>query len=604
MATSFGFRALALAGALVLSLSTLATAGTSPSMGTPPASQEKLNRWGRSYLTDWHRRHPGQATLDGIHAFDTRLASYAPQSLEEERQALLSFQRQLAAIPASTLPPAARLDWRLAQDNLAWRLLELDELRPWLRNPMLYADEISNGLLWLTLYPTAPASQRLRAVVAREEQIPRLLREARQNLQNPPAGFVSTAMESFEGLRGFVERDLPEAFKGTGTPKLQRTFQASTAVATMAIKDFLEWMEQDLKPRAHGAFALGSVRYANLLRHKEGISLPLDRLEAIGSKELAAKEALFRELAKIMDDSSSPQKLWKTQRKNHPAPGELLPEVRLQVEALEQFVLDRKLLAVPQHRPLEVAPTPPFLKGTFASQYMVGPFETKAVPARYFITLPDPEWTEAQQEDHLSEYSRGALWATSAHEAYPGHYLQGLYLRRNRSPFRRGGLFASDALVEGWAHYCEELMVEQGFRASDPTFHLGQVKEALLRASRFLVSIRLHTKGMTLEEATRFFMDHALMSEGPARVEAERGAYEPTYLTYTYGKLELLRLREDLRAREGPAFSLSRFHERVLRQGQVPMWFLREALLETTPAVVEGGSAAFRLDMKQEKEKP
>jgi hypothetical protein len=555
----------------------------SPRKDEPSAAREHLERWGRSYLSDWHRRHPGLATLDGVHTYDDRLASYDALSLEQEHEALLKFQCELAAIPEATLPRVAKLDRRLAQDNLAWRFLEWNELQPWKSNPTLYAEEITNGLLWLTLYPTAPSARRLKAVVARENQIPRLLREARQNLQNPPAVFVSHAVESFEGLQGFVAQDLPEAFKRIRNPKLQRAFQSSTRAAASAIKAFLEWMDRDLKPRARGPFALGSARYASLLRHKEGISLPLDQLEAMGLKELAAKESRFRELARNLDPSRSPQELWKTQRLNHPSANELLPEVRQQVETLECFVLDRQLVAIPEHQPLQVASTPPFLPGTFASQYMVGPFESKAVPARFFVTLPNPTWSEVQREAHLAEYSRGALWSTSAHESYPGHYLQGLYLRLNHSPFRMGGVFAADAMVEGWAHYCEELMVEQGFHATDPTFELGQVKEALLRVARFLVSVRLHTKGMSLEEATQFFMDHAFMSEGPARTEAERGAYEPTYLSYTYGKLELQRIRETLRAKEGSAFSLSRFHERILRLGQVPMWFLREALLEEQP---------------------
>jgi len=578
-------RALAWAGVLGLLLTGPAAGSwqlgaTTPSAAPAPA---RLQAWGRRYLRAWHRRHPGQASLDGVHDFDGRLASFSPASLREERRELDRFQGELDAIPESGLPFDARLDRRLAQDNLAWRRLELDELQPWRRNPMLYADEISNGLLWLALFPSSPAPHRLRALVARERAIPRLLREARQNLSNPPAVFVRVARESFEGLQGFVGRDLPAAFEGVGDPGLRRDFQASTVQAGAALAEFLAWLDRDLAPRAKGDFALGAGRYARLLRTREGISLPLDQLEAMGERELAAKEARFRELARALDPKATPPDVWAAQRKDHPRPDELLPEARHQVEVLERFVREKGLAAIPPHQPLVVAPTPAFLPGTFASQYMAGPFEPKAVPARYFVTLPDPSWSPARTEEHLEEYSRRVLWNTSAHEAFPGHFLQGIYLNRIHSPFRAGGTFASDCMVEGWAHYCEQLMVEQGFMASDPRYELGQVKDALLRAARFIVSIRLHTGRMTLDGATHFFMDRALMAEGPARTEAERGTYEPTYLSYTYGKLELLRLREELRARQGAAFSLARFHEDLLRTGQVPPWFLRAALLKEEP---------------------
>ena len=546
-------------------------------------ADSRLARWGEQYAAAWYQAQPAKATLDGVHTYDGRLATYQPESLQAERRRLESFHQALDTIPEAGLTPSDRLDRQLALANLGWRRLNLDELRPWQTNPMVYTEEISNGLLWLAIYPTASAPKRLASLVDRERQVPRLLREARAYLQNPPLEFVEVARESVLGLVDLVGRDLPASFKGVGSPKLQREFRTSTARAKTALGAFLVWLDRDLQPRSKGSFALGPTRYASLLRLKEGITQPLAELEAMGQAELNAKETRFQELAKALGAKGSPLQVWETQRQNHPSAEGLLEEAHQQVERLERFVRDRDLMPIPDHQSLVVAPTPAALPGTFASQYMVGPFEATAVPARYFITLPDPTWSKALQEEHLAEYSRFGLWATSAHEAYPGHYLQGLYLRQAPSPFRAGDLFASDCLIEGWAHYCEQLMVEQGFLDSDPLFELAQVKESLLRVARYLVSIRLHTQGMSLEEATRFFMEHAYLGKAAARTEALRGTYEPTYLSYTYGKLELLRLRRDLQAKEGNAFSLTRFHERVLRTGQVPMWFLRASLLESQP---------------------
>ncbi len=573
-------RIVALAGVL---MGAIATAGAARTPSVMPPASARLEVWGQRYLKAWHRRHPSQATLDGVHDFDAHLPSYSRESLEAERRELDRFGTELEAITASDLPRAAQLNLRLAQDNVAWRRLELHEWRPWETNPMRYADDISNGLLWLALYPTDSAARRLQFIVARETEISRLLAEARQNLQDPPVVFLEVAREAFVGLQALVAEDLPKAFKGVGSPQLRRAFRASSAEATVALAAFIAWLDHDLRPRAKGGFALGAERLAKLLRHKEGITASLDELEAMGQKELAAKEARFRDLARVLDARLSAREVWEAQRTGHPSAERLLAVAREQVATLERFVRDQRLVTIPPHQPLVVRPTPAVLPGSFASQYMVGPFEVKALPGRYFITLPDPSWDAGRREDHLGEFSVLPLWSTSAHEGFPGHYLQGIYLRQIRSCFRISELFASDCLVEGWAHYCEQLMVEQGFLAADQRFELGQVRESLLRATRFLVALRLHAGRMTLEEATRFFMDHVFMAEGPALVEAQRGTYEPTYLSYTYGKLELLRLREDFRQKEGRGFSLARFHERVLKEGQVPMWLLRAALLEEQP---------------------
>ena len=567
--------------ALPCLLLSLGTALAAPPRETPDAA---LAAWARAYLADFHARHPGQASLDGDHAQDAHLAGFGPAARRAEAQALRVFARRLRALPEPGLGPTARLQRRLAEDSLAARRLELEEIRGWARNPLTYTEEIGNALLTPALYATAPAAVRLRSICAREAALPRLLAEARANLRDVPAPFARAGLEAVRGLEGFVGRDLPEAFRGVGSPVEQAAFRRTSARARKALKAFGDWLERQVLPGAPEAFALGPGPFMALLRHREGILPSREALLALGEAELARTSARFQALAAQLAPGRSPEAAWAEVRRDTPPAEALLPEARAQLAELRTFLAEKDLVPLPPHAPLEVAPTPAFMPGTFAAEYNVGPFEPVDAPARYYLTLPAPDWTPAQVAEHLTEFSRPALWITSAHEGYPGHYLQGVLLRGQRDPFRASGLFSSTAFVEGWAHYAEALVVEQGFRARDPRLELAQVKDALLRVCRFLMALRMHTEGWTVDRATAFFAAHAHMAEAPARAEAERATYDPLTLAYTYGKLEILRLREDLRRREGPAFSLPRFHERLLRQGQVPFWFHRAELLGELPS--------------------
>lgn len=543
-----------------------------------------LAAWGRAYLADFHHRHPGQASLDGIHTEDAHLAGFSSAARRGEARALRAFETRLHAIPAARLGATARLERRLAEDSLAARRLDLLQLRTWERNPLVYTDEISSALLTPALYATAPAGVRLRALVARETELPRLLAEARANLRGVPAPFAKAGLEAVRGLQGFVGKDLPAAFPRVGSPALRARFRRSSRTAAKALAAFGDWLERDVLPSAAGDFALGADALRALLRHREGITTPLPELVARGEAELSKLEIRFSALSESIAPGRGPEAAWAEVVKDTPSAEDLLSEARGQLEALRAFIRDQQLMPIPWHAPLDVAPTPAFMPGTFAAEYNVGPFEPVDAPARYYLTLPAADWTPRQVAEHLSEFSRPALWITSAHEAYPGHYLQGIYLRSQLNPFRAAGLFASTSYVEGWAHYTEALMVEHGFRAEDPRVALAQVKDALLRACRYLMALRMHAEGWTVDRAARFFMDHAHMAEAPARTEAERATYDPLTLAYTHGKLEILRLRDDLQRKEGAAFSLSRFHERLLRQGQVPFWFHRAEMLgDSTP---------------------
>ena len=257
---------------------------------------------------------------------------------------------------------------------------------------------------------------------------------------------------------------------------------------------------------------------------------------------------------------------------------------RQQLDELSTFLERQALLTIPVGEQITVAPTPDFYRWSFASMWTPGPFEAKPTRAYYYLTDVDPSWSRERQDEHLRDYNYPTLWSISIHEVYPGHFLQFQHLRRVDSKVRKSIMFAPASFVEGWAHYCEEMMMDAGFGRQDYSVKLGQLAEALIRLARFIVCIRMHTEDMSVEQAVRFFRDEAFMEESSARREAERGTFDPMYLVYSVGKLMLMKLRRDCKQQQGKGFSLRTFHDTLLGQGTAPFWLHRQLMLGTDDA--------------------
>ena len=282
-------------------------------------------------------------------------------------------------------------------------------------------------------------------------------------------------------------------------------------------------------------------------------------------RELRNTQEEFRRVASRMN-GGDPLTAWAKAKEDHPGPGELVPVAQQQLQELSDFIQRNDIITIPQGEPVSVAPTPRFYRWTFASMWTPGPFETKPVRAFYYITDVDPSWPAERQDEHLRDFNYGALWAISIHEVFPGHFLHYQHLRQVSSKLRKSILFSSAAFVEGWAHYCEQMMVDEGFRRNDPAVRLGQLAEALIRLCRFIVGIRLHCEDMSVEQGVRFFREEAFLEETSARREAERGTFDPSYIVYSVGKLMLLKLREDYKAKLGAKYSLQAIPRHPARQ--------------------------------------
>jgi len=524
-----------------------------------------------------HETHPTYATLDGVHAHDDLLEDLSRHAIDSEAHALAGYLRRLDEISQDAMTPTERLEHRMLTANLQARTFDLEVVRPWERNPQFYSDLLASSLAGQTLFSHAPAPERARRVLSKLRQAPRLIQGARDNIKEPPGIFVKVGIETMKGALKFIDQELPRAFADLDDLHLLGDLADAQTEASHAVGVYIQELEA-MSPKARASFRLGREKFEQKLRLEEGIAMPIDRLLVVAERELAATQDAFRTLAGRMN-GGDPLETWSRTKAEHPAAGQLVEVGRQQLEELATFLERQSLITIPPGEDITVAPTPDFYRWSFASMWTPGPFEAKPSRAYYYLTDVDPAWTPDRQEEHLRDYNYPTLWSISIHEVFPGHFLHYQHLRRVESKARKSIMFAPASFVEGWAHYCEQMMIEAGFGRKEYSIQLGQLAETLIRLARFVVCIKLHAEDMSVEQGVRFFREEAFMEESSARREAERGTFDPTYLVYSIGKLMLLKLRQDLKQKQGKSFSLRAFHDTLLANGTAPFWLHRQLML-------------------------
>jgi uncharacterized protein (DUF885 family) len=494
-------------------------------------------------------------------------------------RALAGFGRRLQQIDPALHTRTEQVEHALVGANIEARIHELEAVRTWERNPQFYADALGTSLATQALFSYAPEPDRARRVVSKLRQTPRLVDAARENVKDCPGIFLKIGLETWRGVLTFIESDLPRAFSTLDDLHILGDLADTSVEAATAIRSYIDYLETDLAPRAKASFRLGSAKFEQKLKLEEGVALSPDRLLAIALRELHDVQEEFRIVAGRMN-GGDPVAAWREAKQQHPEPGQLIAVAQEQVKELAEFLQRQPVVTLPDSEPVVVAPSPEFYRWAFASMWTPGPFESKPSRAYYYLTDVDRAWPPERQKEHMRDFNLPSLWNISIHEVYPGHFLHYQHLRQVDSKVRKSTLFAPASFVEGWAHYCEQMMAEAGFRRGDDSIKLGQLSEALVRLARFVVAIRLHCEDWSVEQGMRFFRDEAYLEEATARREAERGTFDPTYLVYSVGKLMMLKLRRDYKEAQAGRFSLRAFHDAVLAQGNAPFWAHRRLLLD------------------------
>ncbi|CAG0987861.1 hypothetical protein ARNL5_02985 [Anaerolineae bacterium] len=543
------------------------------------------------YLDDFARRHPSIAAGNGLHQHDDLLDAFSATAIGDEIAALKRDAETLAAFDTLALTPDERVDRVILAGIIDGWLLEQETLQNWRRNPMLYASALSDGVHNLMAMESDPAAVRMRRIISKLGQVPAFLTDARANLQNPPRLLAERGLAMMRGAVDMLGRDLDLAFASDSNTVLRDSLRRAADQAIPVISSYVDWLEKDLIPRATGDVAIGADNLARRYRAEDLIDTPLDTMLAIGERELAASQAEFRATAARLAPERDPVAVWLEVRRHHPAPGGVVAATRAIVDSLAAFVVAKGIAALPPDERVSVEPARPFDLG-FASMHASPPLEATPVRSVYYITEPPLDMPGAEADAWLERYNYASLENTSAHEAIPGHWLHSVYMRRTPGKVRRIWIGLNpfpqpSSGQDGWAHYAEQMVLDEGFADNDPRFRLAQLSDAMTRICRLLSGIRVHTKQWTLEDAQRCFEEQAYVAAPAAKREAERATYDPTYGGYFLGKRGILELRADYAATAGDRFSLRDFHERVMSNGIAPIRAHRMLMLpgDTMPVI-------------------
>lgn len=534
---------------------------------------------------------PIQAVKYGIHEHDGRYLVPDREMLARESARFARFLEALDRVDRGRLTASEQADWRILRQTLAKDRWELEVQRqPW-RDPLFYTRNLDVSVYLKRDFK--PLRERVRDMAAILRHVPATLAAARDNLDPVLAKpVVESGIKSAQGMARFLEKDLADEAGTIGDGPILDEFRRVNTIAAAEFRSFVAWLTQARLPTADQSYALGAAAFAEMLRADDVEMSPADVLE-LGLGELRREQARFAAAAAEIDPTASAVDTYRAIQREHPTAEGLLPEARKNLELIRAFLVDRKIVTIPSEvRPIIAETLPPFRATSFASMSTPGPFEKKATEAYYYITPVDATWSPQQQEEWLTAYNYYTTDVLTIHEAYPGHYLQ--FLALNASPASDAAkLFHTYAFVEGWAHYAEQMLIEEGFaqptdaataskeeRVRAAKYRLAQSGEALLRICRLCCSVRMHTENMSLDEATRFFMANCHYELQPARQEATRGTFDPGYLYYTLGKLQIVALREEWREQEGARFTLQRFHDEFLSHGAPPIALLRDVMLK------------------------
>jgi basic amino acid/polyamine antiporter, APA family len=551
-----------------------------PSAQQPPSS---FARFVDAYLDRFAQYHPSIAAGNGIHGRDAQLEDFSSATIAAEIEWLRDARRTLDGFDLSGLTPDERVDHRILAGIVDGWLLDLETVRTWTRNPMIYAAAVSDGVHNLMTMESSPAPARMRQVISKLHGVPALLAAARTNIKGPPRVFVERATVMFHGASDLLARDLSLAFADVRDTALQKELASAADEARRAINAYTTELESSVLRSATGNFAIGTANVEARYRAEELIDLPASMLLAIGERELKKTQAAFAETAARIAPDRPPLDVWRDVLENHPKRGEVIAAAQKTVDELFAFIREHRLVDLPAGERVVVAPAPAYDLG-LASMHSSPPLEPTPVKSYYYITDAQAGWSAERQNLWLQKFNYATLADISAHEVAPGHYVHSLFMRRTPGKIRRIWIGLNpfpqpSSGQDGWAHYAEQMISDEGFKRDDPRYRLAQSSEALTRICRLIAGLRLHSGEWSIDDAAQLFEREAHLPAPAARQEAVRGTYDPTYGGYFLGKLAAFTLRRDYEAARGASFSLREFHERVMTNGIAPWWAHRQLLL-------------------------
>ncbi|MCC7086559.1 MAG: DUF885 domain-containing protein [Pirellulales bacterium] len=547
----------------------------------------KLNDFYLRYLDKVFARRPVEATHLGDHRFDDRLDDLSAAAragwVELDRQTLAELPRQ---IDSDALSPAGKVDYEILKHHLARSLWAEANLHPFADDPRVYNGYINDGVYLLLAQSSLPKEKNIANAIARMGQIPKIVAAAKKTLHNPPRAFAETALRQNDGAIDFYERGI---FELAGETPQREALQKAVRSVVACLKEYRQFLESELLPRAAGEWRLGKEKFAQKLDFDLNAGISADEVLSQAESEFARVQRDMYVVARQLwsryfpgktlppDDAAGrhatiAEVLGKIGQE-HGKPEDLIRDARATVARIKKFIAENDILRLPEPDRCEVVEMPEFKRGNSTAYMQSAPPLDPETACFYAVSPPPKDWDEAKVRSFLEEYNSHMLQILTIHEAYPGHYVQHAYGVRNPSPIRK--VLGSGTYVEGWAVYTEQTMLDQGYGGGDLPLRLTQLKFYLRAVTNAILDHKMHCGDMTDEEAMRLLAVDAYQSEGEARLKVIRSKQSPCQLsTYFVGRMAMYRMRQQIQRELGDKFNLGRYHEAVLAESAVPVKYL------------------------------
>ncbi|HME81914.1 MAG TPA: DUF885 domain-containing protein [Candidatus Eremiobacteraceae bacterium] len=525
------------------------------------------------------RDDPVRATWTGLHDYDTEMPDVTADGIEHLKTALASNIATLEAFSLGDLSRDERTDRSLLMSELEVELRELNELQPYQHDPSLYPSLAADAVYSVLAREFAPLRDRLPSVVARMEKIPAMLETAKRTLTRSPRVWTDIAVEETEAAIEFFNDSVAPLFHELRSSAVLGT-QARDAMrdTLAALTDYRNFLERTHAQRDGMQFAIGRELFDYKLTHEHFLPYTAQSLLEFGEEAVRLTEFRLQEVAHVIERQTDwPVLLERLRSEALPDSEDLVSLYRNSLGRARDFVVKAGLVSMPEGEILEVVATPLFQRPTtpYAAYMAPGAFDARQL-GLYYVTPIDAHASPQAQREQLLGHNLLAMQLTNVHEGYPGHHLQLVIANRAPSLVRR--LHDSTVFAEGWALYCEQLVLDEGMDP-DPRMRLFQLKDQLWRACRVVIDVKLHTGAMTFDQAVDMLVNVAKLERVNAVGEVRRYTQSPTQpMSYLVGKQQIMDLRERERARLGGAFELRSFHDRLLAQGTIPVALIAPTL--------------------------
>jgi len=551
------------------------------------AADSPLESFFRRYLDERFALHPAEATALGDHRFDDRMDDLSPAALEKSLAYLKQSRARLhKEIERSKLPADERINFDIFNHELEASIWLREQTQPFANNPRAYNEYISDSVFLILTQSRLPKETNVANAIARMKHIPAVVAAAKANLKHPPRAVLETAIRQNKGSIGFYESDI---FETVGETAQLASLKAESTRVVSVLKEYQQWLETEVMPRATGDWRLGKRKFAKKLEYTLNAGMSADEVLRDAETEFVrvnndlyviARQLWHRyfpttplPVADVPGRRETVARVITAVSKEHGKPEEIVADTRATVDRIKTFIREKNILRLPDPDRCQIIEMPEFQRGNSVAYLNGAPPLDPDAPSMYAMSPPAKDWDAKRTQSLLEEYNRHMLQILTIHEAYPGHYVQLEYSSRTPSLLRR--VLQSGVMIEGWAVYTEQMMLDQGYGNGDLQLRLNQLKFYLRAVCNAILDHKLHAGNMTDDEAIRLMVDGAFQSEEEASLKLVRAKQTSTQLsTYFVGRMAHVRMREQVQHELGAKFNLGRYHEAVLSQGSVPMKYL------------------------------